>query len=60
MELIGDDVWQIADAGNQKLQRLTHNTIFCEVTWSSMLKTAMDCYSELVRKVSVSGVQKYC
>jgi len=35
LELTVDDVWQIAHAGDQELQRLTHNTILGEVTWSS-------------------------
>ena len=46
MELTVDDIWQIADAGDQELR--DWHAIFGEVTWSSVLKTTMDCHSEFV------------
>ena len=39
-------IWQIADAGDQKLQRLAHRGR--RVPWSLVAKTTMDCHSKLV------------
>jgi len=47
-----DDVRQIVDAGNWKLQTMVRcfNTVVGEISWSPMLKTTMDCHSELVMR----------
>ena len=48
VELTVDDVWQIADAGLATRNFRDWHAIIGEVTWSSVLKTTMDCHSKLV------------